>query len=176
MIRLPRCRTVTYLAIALFAALMSTQSMAGVRAAGTIRHTSTHGNLQACSVLTLHDVSTVFGKGVRTTRHTSMGAFNTCDYSTKHGFLDFLITTTSLIKSRDSRTRDAATMYALIRSTVPGKATSVAKLGDRAFWASGLGQLWVLKGDVVFNVAQFSQAKQTFALLKAAAQRALRRL
>jgi hypothetical protein len=149
----------------------------GAGSASTVyRPGAAHGNLQACSILTLRVVSAVFGKGVLPSRHASMGAFNTCDYSTKRGFLDFLITTTSQIRAREPRTHDAATMYSLVRSTAPGETRPVSKLGDKAFWAPSLDQLWVLKGDVLFNVSQFTPGSQTLVLLTRAAQRALHRL
>lgn len=141
-----------------------------VRAAPTRAERAGHGVLDACSVLTSDDVQAVYGGSVNGSHHGKQGAFDSCDYFTRGGFVLFQESTTALARARHDPARTAAGLFAAARKTARGR-QHVKGLGRWAFWSRPARQLWVLDGDVVFSLSQIGGSQAPLPRLEKLAQR-----
>lgn len=110
-----------------------------------------HGTMSTCSMFTARDAGAVLGGTATRTMSQKLGVFTSCDYATPKPYrliITLSATTASIEKQRHGAT--ASSMFAANRKA-GGKTQTVKRLGDKAFYIPGLHQLWVLKGDVVFN-------------------------
>jgi len=130
----------------------------------------------ACTLLTTSAVRVIYGGRVSLAAHRTIGVFDSCEYATHVGNLNFLLTTTTLIAERGFKYGNAPAWFEQIRSTTPGRILPLTRLGDRALWSVGLRQLWVLKGATLFSLSQFAPGNRTMAALERAAGSVLARL
>jgi hypothetical protein len=123
----------------------------GLLGAGHPALAAGHGTMSTCAMFTARDASAVLGGKARRTMHQKLGLFTSCDYAipTPYRLIITLSATTAGIEKQRHGTT-AASMFAANHKAM-GKTKTVKRLGDRAFYIPGLHQLWVLKGDVVFN-------------------------
>lgn len=136
-----------------------------------------HRILNPCAVLRLSDARALLGRTARKASSQKMGLFSSCSYSTPkpYAFVQVLVATTSSI-SRAEHGKTAGTVFQETFTGSPGNAITLKGLGNRAFFDKGIGELWVLKGDVVFEVNGTFSQRTVLAQDEKAARRVLSHL
>jgi hypothetical protein len=136
-----------------------------------------HGTMSTCAMFTASDASAVLGgKATRTMSH-KIGLFTSCDYATPKPYqliITQAATTATLAQQRHGAT--ATSIFTQSRKAA-GRTQAIKNLGDQAFYAQALDQVWVLKSDVVFNLTGNSDNGQLAeSTLVKAAKRILKHL
>jgi hypothetical protein len=127
----------------------------------------------ACSLLVTADVRSIFGPDAAMASHRTVGLFGTCSYSTRQGTLSFVATSTSFIQQQRLGVSTAAQRFAEIQTTIPGQVQLITGLGTKALWSTSLHQLWVLDGDTLFSLSQFSPGNGALTQLERVARKVL---
>lgn len=127
--------------------------------------------IRPCGLLTSADVRAIYGSVMRTGTERTIPPFESCRHVIKGGVVTFLAATTTMLSQRNGLT--AAQMYFRIDSTLSGQVQGISRLGDRAIWAPGTHQLWVLKGALLFSLSCFQPGNATLDLLQKAARAVL---
>lgn len=136
-----------------------------------------HRTINPCSLLSLSDARHVLGSTARRAAHRPLGLFSSCTYATPrpYRFLQVLAATSAGI-GRQERGKTAATTFVETMDGSPGNAVTIRGLGNRAFFDKAIGELWVLKGDVIFEMNGSFPAKSALAIDEKAARLALKHL
>jgi hypothetical protein len=112
-----------------------------------------HGSMSTCAMFTSADASKVLGGTATKTMSHTVGLFTSCDYATPKPYrliITQAATTTAIARKHHGAT--ATSVFTQTRKGTPGKTQTVKNLGNEAFFVPGIGQLWVLQNDVVFNL------------------------
>jgi hypothetical protein len=120
-----------------------------------------HGAMSTCAMFTAADASAVLGGTAKETTSQKLGLFTSCDYATPRPYrLIITLATTTAAIQKQHKGATAASLFAQTRKSARVKQSTVKHLGDGAFYIAGLGELWVLKSDVVFNITGVSGGAQ----------------
>lgn len=132
---------------------------------------ASHGDLKACPLLSLLQVSTVLKHRATAQFEQDYKDSNTCTWSTASGPAMGLVVRTdaTIMHSSQFKGKTVAQVFHESITSINGL-NKVKGLGARAYWDVGNKQLWVLKADVFFQISGMSH---TLPLRK---QKALARL
>jgi hypothetical protein len=138
-------RRLTTCAVVAFAAAM----LLGV-GASSAAPMGAHRTLKACRIATVADATVALGQASSAGHASTVDVWSACGFDAKKGFkvFTFEIASTAMIEKKHPG-QTAAAEFKQAKSG--GKSKSVSGVGQKAYWlvAYGVGELWVLKGDVV---------------------------
>jgi hypothetical protein len=131
---------------------------------------------RACSVLSRADVKAGTGLTVSRSSGGAQGPFSTCVFTVKSGLITVLVADESTVKAKSPYSSLSAYWKITTTTSITKVHMSIKGLGDSAVWLPSLGQLWVLKGKVMFSVTAYPVQKNSLAGLENLAKRALKHL
>jgi hypothetical protein len=118
-----------------------------------LTHASTMHATKACSLFTASDATKVLGGTVKPALNPKEGVFVTCSYARQKPYnliISLFASTSDIQKSKSGKT--ASSLFDETQKGSPGKKVILKGLGNKAFYLPGLHELWVVKGNMLFEV------------------------